>query len=554
MANTRISNLTASASNLAATDVTPVVQTTGVGPVKMTGLQIAGGLLGSTALTGATITTSQPVLNLSQTWNASGVAFTGLLFTATNTASDQFSKLIDLKVGANTVFQVSRFPNMTVASAGTNFFDASTSALSLAAAVNIQWGSTSNASGTTDTFLRRAAAATLQLGAADTTGTTAPTAQFLRVQSWSSSTNNDQTGANFTIQGSRGTGAGAGGSIIFQVAPAGSSGTAQNAYSTALTINSAGKATFAPTVNSLNSFEITNLAGSVIVEVDSTNRRFNAGGPGGALSVSTSTGATTLYSAASFGWTDGGTATSGTLDVILRRDAANTLALRNGTSAQAFNVYNTYTDGSNYERGAFKWTSNELTIATENAGTGSARSITLRSASNIFVDITANLNIRLIGSGSATAWRVEGTTGHLVCPTDNTYDIGASGATRPRNVFVAGNVTGGGNIVSGSNSEFRFGSRASMGANGNGYFYIIDPNNANAGVTLNFTTNSVLKINNVANNAYAALESASLKTNAPSGGTSGTWKVGVYNATAPSATGYVEVDIGGTLYKLLAAT
>jgi hypothetical protein len=54
MANLPISGLTASASNLASTDVAPVVQTTGVGPVKMTGLQLAGGLLGSTTFNGAT--------------------------------------------------------------------------------------------------------------------------------------------------------------------------------------------------------------------------------------------------------------------------------------------------------------------------------------------------------------------------------------------------------------------------------------------------------------------------------------------------------------------
>ena len=37
-------------------------------------------------------------------------------------------------------------------------------------------------------------------------------------------------------------------------------------------------------------------------------------------------------------------------DVILARDAANALALRNSTAAQQFNLYNTYTDASNYER------------------------------------------------------------------------------------------------------------------------------------------------------------------------------------------------------------
>ena len=46
----------------------------------------------------------------------------------------------------------------------------------------------------------------------------------------------------------------------------------------------------------------------------------------------------------------------------------------------------------------------------------------------------------------------------------------------------------------------------------------------------------------------------SMRTGTPIGGTASAWKFGKYNTTAPSATGYVEVDIGGTLYKLLAST
>ena len=46
----------------------------------------------------------------------------------------------------------------------------------------------------------------------------------------------------------------------------------------------------------------------------------------------------------------------------------------------------------------------------------------------------------------------------------------------------------------------------------------------------------------------------SMRTGTPTGGTASAWKFGKYNTTAPSATGYVEVDIGGTLYKLLAST
>jgi hypothetical protein len=84
-----------------------------------------------------------------------------------------------------------------------------------------------------------------------------------------------------------------------------------------------------------------------------------------------------LNSSSVFGWT--GTTDIGlgaaTLDTILTRDAANTLGQRNGVNAQTFNLYNTYTDASNYERGVFDFTSvaNQLTIGTTKAGTGATR-------------------------------------------------------------------------------------------------------------------------------------------------------------------------------------
>jgi hypothetical protein len=72
----------------------------------------------------------------------------------------------------------------------------------------------------------------------------------------------------------------------------------------------------------------------------------------------------------------GGVSTSSNInDLILTRDAANTLAQRNSTNPQAFNIYNTFTNASNYERLRFGWTSNAFEIKPENAGTGSARVI-----------------------------------------------------------------------------------------------------------------------------------------------------------------------------------
>jgi len=78
-------------------------------------------------------------------------------------------------------------------------------------------------------------------------------------------------------------------------------------------------------------------------------------------------------------------------DVVLQRDdAANILALRNGTSAQTFRLYNTYTDASNYERGFLRWSSNVLQIGTEALGTGSARALELQTGGTTRFTIATN--------------------------------------------------------------------------------------------------------------------------------------------------------------------
>ena len=108
------------------------------------------------------------------------------------------------------------------------------------------------------------------------------------------------------------------------------------------------------------------------------------------------------------------TASSGTADTYLYRDAANTLAQRNSTNAQTFRLYNTYTDASNYERLSIDWstTANTATIVTQNAGTGSARNLAI--GQDLYVNsvrvglgggaVASNLAIGngAINSGSAT--------------------------------------------------------------------------------------------------------------------------------------------------------
>lgn len=62
----------------------------------------------SLVVTGATVTTSKPILDLSQTWNAAGVNFTGLKLNVTNTASAAASKIFELQFAGSPVFGVSK--------------------------------------------------------------------------------------------------------------------------------------------------------------------------------------------------------------------------------------------------------------------------------------------------------------------------------------------------------------------------------------------------------------------------------------------------------------
>jgi hypothetical protein len=55
-----------------------------------------------------TLTTDVKVLDLSATWNASGVTFTGLKFNATNTASALASALMDLQVGGASQYRFNK--------------------------------------------------------------------------------------------------------------------------------------------------------------------------------------------------------------------------------------------------------------------------------------------------------------------------------------------------------------------------------------------------------------------------------------------------------------
>ena len=80
-------------------------------------------------------------------------------------------------------------------------------------------------------------------------------------------------------------------------------------------------------------------------------------------------------------------------DLKIFRDAAGTIGVRNGTNAQRFNLYGTFTNSSNYERLFLEYNTGATAyrIGTEKAGTGSARALELQT------DATTRLTIGTTG-------------------------------------------------------------------------------------------------------------------------------------------------------------
>jgi hypothetical protein len=418
---------------------------------------LATTLLGSTTLSGATVTADAPVLNLSQTWNASGTTFTGLKLNVTDTASAAASKLFDLQVGGVSALSVIKNGRILLGGGaaiesfvnGLEIFTSATATTGsrsiriidnvfrFQAAMAFGWtGGVNDPSQALDTILRRRAAANLQLGAADAA---APVAQTLSVQSVAAGTSNT-AGANLTIAGSQGTGTGAGGSIVFQVAPAGSTGTAQNALVDALTIASDSTATFGGTIFANR---LRRSSGTLVIGSDEQKIIFSSSNANpenfGACAVRPETFVTSfaIRNAYSLGWVSGASPGTDTVDLRLNRDAADTLAQRRGTNAQTFRVYNTFTSATNFERAKIAWSSNVLQIGTEKgADGGTARALELQTdgvtrltiaAASGDITTTGSVTTAAPTGGTAAAWKL-GTVAS-VTPTspDRTIEVDIGG-------------------------------------------------------------------------------------------------------------------------------
>jgi len=201
-------------------------------------------------------------------------------------------------------------------------------------------------------------------------------------------------------------------------------------------------------------------------------------------------------------------------DTILLRDgAANTLALRNGAAAQTFNVYGTYTSGTSYERLTLSAPSaaNAIIGTNKGSGGGTARGLDLHT------DGTAR-------------WTIS-TAGHFLAATDNTYDIGASSANRPRNVFTSAAIT------IGSGFALNFDTRVALFPAGSGILRVSDTSFA-AGFRLNGTTADYCKVQKFDGTGFGAIQ-GKLTTDT------------AYTGTIVAATGYITIyDSTGTAYRV----
>lgn len=188
----------------------------------------------------ATVTTGGGTVTSVSVVTANGVS--GSVATATTTPA------ITLTLGAITPTTVTASGMIDADSyslQGSQFITASGSVLNLGQVGGYGTSvltSTIRLGGATDMIFRRSAAANLAFGAADANP---PVAQTLSVQN---ATGTDIAGANWTLASSRGTGIGPGGSIIFQTAPLGGTGSSQNALVTALTIDSKAHVIYGGTV------------------------------------------------------------------------------------------------------------------------------------------------------------------------------------------------------------------------------------------------------------------------------------------------------------------
>jgi hypothetical protein len=315
---------------------------------------------GSLTANNGTLTASAPVLDLAQTWNASGTTFTGLNLALTNTASASASSYFNINLDAGQVFSIRRGESTTPATiitcggsgltwtartrtgggVGVNFSGV------VGVGTSLQFG-TGTGTGNGDITISREAANIL----AQSNGLNAQ--EFRVYNTFTSATNHERgflrwSSNVFQIGTEKGSGGGTARDLEFQ-----SDG------STRMRIGVTG------TIRVLNS--LTNYAGSI-------------------------TGSPTI-GIGTFGYLSGAAGNSGGLlfyngngggvGARLGTEEDFVLAMRNAGNSHSLRIYNTHTSTTSWERLNLRWASNEFILDAEaGSGGGTLRGIKLGSATS----------------------------------------------------------------------------------------------------------------------------------------------------------------------------
>jgi len=198
------------------------------GDARFARLGVGNALTGAQSIAGGTL--NGTVLDISQTWGGTG-AYTGILYNVTDSGpANAASNLIDLRVGGISKIRTQKDGSLIAAGVATftGGFATGANILLTANAGQIYFGASN------DLIISRAAAATLQHGAADAAS---PVAQTVQSQGSRSGTDNNVAGGNFTLQSGNGTGNAAPSALILRSPVPVASGTGAQTQTEGLRIN-----------------------------------------------------------------------------------------------------------------------------------------------------------------------------------------------------------------------------------------------------------------------------------------------------------------------------
>ncbi len=276
--------------------------------------------------------------------------------------------------------------------------------------------------------------------------------------------------------------------ITFPRVNADNSATLLNAtdFKTALGITTFDPASPGPiggTTPAAGTFTTLALSGGGYLNTDTGNLTLGSGGSGGNQMMAVNSGGflVKVRSDVAFGWVSGSDLIFNPVDVLLRRHAANILGidtdasgtppiLLNGSTGAitATNVFvqNNLGFGAGTGTASFNGTGDDGCVIMYNGAYNKSVYLCLKTNNILGIDSDSTGSPPILLDGATGAITAGATTlnGDLIFGTDNTYDIGASGANRPRNAFFSAVVNSDGMVA--NLYSFPAGSRFAGATNG----------------------------------------------------------------------------------------